>query len=204
MQSFLFALIGFWLGAVPFSVWLGKWFLRQDVRRTGDHNPGATNVFRSGSRGLGLLVLLLDISKAAVPVGLAYNDFEIRGWPLVMIAAAPPLGHAFSPFLNFRGGKALATVLGVWIGLTWWKASLAAVAGVLAGLLLFAQAGWAVMVGLLAILATLLLWLPDPLLLAVLAGQFLLLGWTHRADLRSRPRLRSRHARTGTPLNADR
>lgn len=202
MQPFLFTLIGFWLGAVPFSVWLGKWLLRQDVRRLGDHNPGATNVFRSGSRGLGLLVLLLDITKAAVPVGLAYHNFEIRGWPMFLVAIAPPLGHAFSPFLKFKGGKALAAVLGVWIGLTLWKASLAAVAGVLVGFMLFAQAGWAVMVGLLAILAALLIWLPDPLLLAVVAWQFVFLGWTHRADLRVRPRRREWRSRRGPARKA--
>ena len=62
--------LAFALGSLPFSVWLGYAFMRKDVRRYGDHNPGATNVFRAGNRLVGLLALMLDISKAAVPVGI--------------------------------------------------------------------------------------------------------------------------------------
>ncbi len=184
--------LGFALGSLPFSVWLGYAFMRKDVRRYGDHNPGATNVFRAGNRLVGLLALVLDISKAAAPVGIAYAQLELRGPLLLLIAAAPPLGHAFSPFLKFRGGKALATVLGVWIGLTNWPAAAAALLFVVLGYVLFEKAGWGVMLGLSGILGALLLWGRDPLLLAVLAAQWLLLAWTHRADLRSAPRLRAR------------
>ena len=166
--------------------------MRLDVRHFGDQNPGATNVFRAGNRLVGLLVLILDISKAAVPVGLAYYTLEMRGLAMFLIATAPPLGHAFSPFLGFRGGKAIASVLGVWIGLTLWKASLAGVLFVLIGRMLFDLPGWAVMFGLGGILAAVLIWFPDPLLLMVLAGQVLLLAYTHRGDLRHRPRFRSR------------
>jgi len=183
-------LIAFLCGSLPFSVWLGKLLLGLDVRRFGDGNPGATNVFRSGSRVVGLLALILDITKAAAPVGLAYFNLGIRGLPMALIAIAPILGHAFSPFLGFRGGKALATVMGVWIGLTIWKASLAAVIGVLLGIALFTTAGWAVMLALCVILSALLLWMPDSLLLLVWAGETLILAWTHRADLGQRPRLR--------------
>jgi glycerol-3-phosphate acyltransferase PlsY len=183
-------LIAFLCGSLPFSVWLGKLFLGLDVRRAGDGNPGATNVFKSGSRGAGLLALVLDVSKAAAPVGLAYHNLGVRGLPLALIAVAPILGHAFSPFLGFRGGKALATALGVWIGLTLWKASLAAVGGVVIGIALFTTAGWAVMLGLLLTLVVILVWLPDTLLLMVWAGEILILAWTHRADLSHRPHLR--------------
>jgi acyl phosphate:glycerol-3-phosphate acyltransferase len=110
---------------------------------------------------------------------------------MLLIAAAPVLGHMFSPFLGFRGGKALSPALGVWIGLTLWKASLAGVLFVIVGLLLFRVPGWAVMTGLSGIFLTLVLWMPDPLLFFVLAGQVLMLAWTHREDLRSWPRLRS-------------
>jgi len=185
-----FLLGAFFLGSLPFSVWLGRAFLAVDVRQVGDGNPGATNVLRSGSKLLALLVLMLDVSKAAVPVGLAYFDVGIRGVHMLMIALAPLLGHAFSPFLRFRGGKGLATALGMWIGLTIWKASTAAVIGVVVGIALFAESGWAVMVALAVILMALLLWLPDPILLLVLAGQALVLFYTHRADLRERPHLR--------------
>lgn len=183
-------LLAYLCGSLPFSVWLGKRFLRIDVRQVGDGNPGAANVFHAGSKLVGLLALMLDVSKAAVPVGLAYFNLGIRGVPMFLIAIAPILGHVFSPFLGFRGGKAIATALGVWIGLTIWKASLAGVMGALIGITLLTPPGWAVMLALGGILMTLLIWLPDPLLLFVLAGQTVILAWTHRTDLSHWPRPR--------------
>jgi acyl phosphate:glycerol-3-phosphate acyltransferase len=177
-------------GSLPFSVWLGKIFMKMDVRAFGDGNPGAANVFRAGNKLAGIFTLILDVSKAAAPVGLAYFNLGIRGLPMFLIAMAPLLGHVFSPFLGFRGGKGISTVLGIWIGLTIWKASLAGVICALLGIAFFTPSGWAVMLALAGILATLLLWLPDALLVSVLAGQTLLLAWTHRSDLSHWPRLR--------------
>jgi len=190
MNLVLFILIAFLCGSLPFSVWLGKIFLGVDVRHFGDNNPGAANVFRAGNRLVGLLSLILDVSKGAVPVGLAYFNLGFRGIPMYLIAIAPVLGHAFSPFLGFKGGKALSTALGVWIGLTVWKASLVGVIAVVIGIALFTPPGWAVMLAMAGILAALLIWMPDPLLLAVWVSVTLILAWTHRADLRQRPRLR--------------
>jgi len=170
-------------GSLPFSVWLGKILLGLDVRKFGDGNPGAANVFRTGNKLVGLLVLLLDISKSAALVGWAYFNLDIRGIPMVLIAVAPILGHVFSPFLGFRGGKGLATALGVWIGLTIWKLSLPAVLGALVGIALFTPPGWSVMIALSGILAVLLIWLPDPLLFAVWFSEVFILAWTHRNDL---------------------
>ena len=182
--------ISFFCGSIPFSVWLGKLFLRVDVRQYGDGNPGAANVFRSGSKVVGLLALILDVAKGAVPVGLAYFNLGIRGIPMYLIAIAPILGHVFSPFLGFRGGKAIAVSLGVWIGLTIWKASLVGVIGTVIGIALMTSSGWAVMLGLVGILMTLLIWIPDPLLLFVWVSQTLILMGTHRSDLQQRPHLR--------------
>jgi len=136
------------------------------------------------------LALMLDISKAAAPIGLAYFNLGIRGLAMFLIALAPVVGHVFSPFLGFRGGKAVSTALGVWIGLTLWKASLAGVVAVLIGIALFTPPGWAVMLALAGILMALVLWIPGPLLLWVLAGETLLLAWTHRSDLSHWPRIR--------------
>src|SRR5512140_2315364 len=71
--------------SLPFSVWLGKILVGLDVRKFGDGNPGAANAFRTGNKLVGLLVLLLDISKAAAPVSWAYLNLEIRGIPMVLI-----------------------------------------------------------------------------------------------------------------------
>jgi glycerol-3-phosphate acyltransferase PlsY len=185
-----FVIIAFFCGSLPFSVWIGRLFLGLDVRSFGDGNPGATNVFRAGSKPAGFAVLLLDVSKAAAPVGIAYFNLGMRGAPMFLIAIAPILGHAISPFLGFRGGKALSTSFGVWIGLTVWKASLPGVIAALVGLAIFTRPGWAVILGLAGILVALLLWIPDPLFLLVLASESLLLAWTYRGDLCQWPRFR--------------
>lgn len=190
LSPYLWAVLAFFLGALPFSVWLPRLLGRADPRTIGDHNPGSTNVFRSGGAGVGLAVLLLDVSKAAAPVGLAYNIFGWRGLPMLLIATAPVLGHAFSPFLRFHGGKALAVAFGVWIGLTLWQLSIPALLLVLLWRAVLDVDGWAVMLALASLLVIILVWLPAPLYLAVLAGQAIILAWTHRDGLRRRPHLR--------------
>jgi acyl phosphate:glycerol-3-phosphate acyltransferase len=190
MLSISLILLAFICGSLPFSVWVGKLLLGRDVRQFGDGNPGAANVFRGGNKLAGFLALILDIAKAAAPIGLAYFNFNLRGAAMFLIAVAPILGHAFSPFLRFRGGKAIATALGSWIGLTLWKASLPGVIGALLGIALFTPPGWSVMLAMAGILAVLLIWLPDPLLLLVWAAETLILAWTHRADLRQGLHLR--------------
>ena len=199
MLSVAMILFAFISGSFPFSFWLGKLLLGVDVRQYGDGNPGAANVFRSGSKSIGLLALILDISKAAVPVGLSYYNMGIRGIPMYFIAIAPILGHLFSPFLGFHGGKAIATSLGVWIGLTVWKASLVGVIGTVVGIALMTSSGWAVMLGLAMILLALLLWMPDPILLAVWVSETIILSWTHRYDLQHKPALRPWLTKDFTP-----
>lgn len=199
MISVAMVFIAFLLGSFPISVWLGTLLLGVDVRQYGDGNPGAANVFRTGNKLVGVLSLILDVSKAAAPVGYAYFNLGIRGIAMGLIAIAPIIGHVFSPFLRFRGGKALAVALGVWIGLTLWKASLVGVIGVLVGIALLTSSGWAVMLGLGMILLALLLWMPDPLLLMVWVCEILILVWTHRYELRRKPALRSWLTKIFTP-----
>ena len=190
MITLLMVFIAFLCGSLPFSVWIGRLLLGVDVRQFGDGNPGAANAFRAGNKLVGTLALLLDISKAAAPVGVAYFNLGMRGLDMFLVAMAPLLGHAFSPFLRFRGGKAIAAALGVWIGLTLWKASLPAVVGAVIGIALFTPPGWSVMCAMIGILLVLLIWLPDPLLLAVWLGETLLLVLKHRFDLRQGIHLR--------------
>ena len=202
MISLTMVFIAFVSGLLPFSVWLGKLFLKVDVRKVGDGNPGAANVFRSGSKTIGVLALCLDNSKAAAPVGLDYYNLGIRGIPFYLITIAPILGHVFSPFLGFRGGKAIAASLGVWIGLTIWKASLAGIIGTVIGITLMTSAGWAVMLGLAMILITLLFWMPDQLLLTVWVSETIILAWTHRSDLQKKPALRPWLTKRFTPKHS--
>jgi glycerol-3-phosphate acyltransferase PlsY len=120
MQSIYWFLVGFIAGSIPFSLWVGKIAIHTDIRTVGDGNPGGTNVWKAGGRFWAILAVLLDGFKGAIPVGLAYYVYKINGWMLIPVALAPLLGHMFSPFLKFHGGKGLATTFGIWLGLTSW------------------------------------------------------------------------------------
>lgn len=119
-MAFFWISLGFVSGALPFSVWIGRLALHRDIRSIGDHNPGAMNVFRAGGKGWGWLAILLDGLKGAIPVGIAHFGYQLDSWGLVATALAPIAGHAFSPFLKFRGGKAIAVTYGIWAGLSLW------------------------------------------------------------------------------------
>jgi len=190
MTTLLWIALAFGSGSLPFSVWVGRLVLRTDIRRYGDSNPGATNVIRAGGWKWGALALLLDYFKGAIPVGLAHFWSGLNGWPLVGVALAPALGHAYSPLLRFRGGKAVAVTFGLWSGLTLGEAPLAL--GLLLGVwvAVVVVSGWAVLLTMLGFLVYLLFVHFDPALLAVWLGNTLLLVWKHRADLAQPPGLR--------------
>jgi glycerol-3-phosphate acyltransferase PlsY len=190
MRTLLWAGLGFLVGALPFSFWLGRLFLQDDIRRYRDRNPGAANAWRAGGWRLGLPAALLDGLKGAVFVGLAHSHYGVPGWGLVPVALAPALGHAFSPFLGFRGGKAVAVSFGLWTGLTLWEGP--TVLGAAVGLfsLILANDAWAVILGMLGLGTYLMLRIPGGPTLATWGGNLLILAWTHRIELRRRPHLR--------------
>jgi glycerol-3-phosphate acyltransferase PlsY len=192
MTTLIWVFIGFLLGSLPVSVWLGRLVMRTDIREYGDGNPGGTNVIRAGNRGLGLLVIFLDMLKAAIPVALAYYAFKLDGWALAPVLLAPIAGHAFSPFLGFRGGKALSSTFGAWTAVTVPFGPFVMGGSAFVFLKLLNTAGWAVMASLLMLLAFLLFTGITLPLAVAWAGTVALLAWTHRADLRQRPALRSR------------
>lgn len=135
--SFLILLLAAYLsGALPWSVWLGRLFAHTDPRTQPDGNPGAANAFRVGGWRVGALVLILDFLKGFLPVFVAKWGLLVPESQLFWVALMPVLGHAFSVFLRFRGGRALDTLFGVWSGLTLYEVPLvmggAAIAGVLA------------------------------------------------------------------------
>jgi glycerol-3-phosphate acyltransferase PlsY len=110
--------LAYLLGSIPFGYILVKLFLHQDIRATGSGNIGATNVARSGAKGLGIATLLLDCAKAFVAVKIAQHlapgDYDLA----VVAAVAAILGHCFPVWLGFRGGKGVASALGVFLALT--------------------------------------------------------------------------------------
>ena len=116
-MDWVFALLlGYALGSIPFGLLLAKAAGKGDIRRIGSGNIGATNVLRTGNKGLAAAVLLLDAAKGFAAVWLAW-----RYWPEAAGAAGlgAVLGHCFPAWLRFKGGKGVATALGVCLGLAW-------------------------------------------------------------------------------------
>ena len=183
MTTLLWIAFAFFCGSLPFSVWLGKLALRTDIRQFGDANPGAANVFRAGSKGWGAIAILLDILKGALPVGLANYGAHITDWSLALIAIAPIAGHAFSPFLRFKGGKAIAVSLGIWCGLTLYQVPL--VLGLILGIfiVLFTNNGLSTVLGFASLSVYLLIIAAPVWMLGVWLGNLIIVTWKHRADL---------------------
>jgi glycerol-3-phosphate acyltransferase PlsY len=185
-----FTAFGFLLGSLPLAVWISRWLARADVRAFGDGNPGATNALRAGGWRVGLLVLMLDVFKGALPVSLAYWVFGLRGPWMAAAALAPSLGHAFSPFLGGRGGKALASMLGAWIGLTLFEVPLISLALLVSMFAILSTDAWSVILAVVGSGAYLLVYHPDSLLIAILCLQAALVVWKHRHGLAHPPALR--------------
>lgn len=117
MQLILWAAIGYGLGSIPFGLVLARILGLGDLREIGSGNIGATNVLRTGSKPAAALTLLLDGAKGAAAVLLAR---ALAGEDAVQLAALGAfLGHCFPVWLRFRGGKGVATFLGIWLALAW-------------------------------------------------------------------------------------
>ena len=116
------------LGSLPTAYLLGRYVKGIDIRSVGSKNPGAVNAARSLGKGLGLLVLIVDAGKGALAVfiGQRLGAAEIA---LYLSAVLATLGHNFSPFLGFRGGKGGATVLGISALMLWQITAITVVAG---------------------------------------------------------------------------
>ena len=110
MYSLLFLVASYLMGSIPFGLILTKLFLKKDIRDIGSGNIGATNVLRSGNKLLGYSTLVLDILKAILPV--IYVKFNYPD--LIYISSLSVfLGHVFPIWLKFRGGKGVATYVGI-------------------------------------------------------------------------------------------
>jgi glycerol-3-phosphate acyltransferase PlsY len=116
-MDWLFALLGgYLLGSVPFGLLLALAAGKGDIREIGSGNIGATNVLRTGSKGLAAATLVLDGAKGFFSVWLAWRYLP-EAAPLAALGAV--LGHCFPIWLKFKGGKGVATALGVCLGLAW-------------------------------------------------------------------------------------
>ena len=114
MDYIITALVSYLFGSIPFGYLFTKILLKKDIRNVGSGNIGATNVLRTGNKSLGYLTLILDIAKAVVPV--IYIKFNYPD--LVYISALCAfLGHLFPIWLKFKGGKGVATFVGILISI---------------------------------------------------------------------------------------
>lgn len=106
---------GYLLGAVPFGVVISKAMGLPDPRTVGSKNVGFTNVLRVSGKKAGILTLIGDMGKGWV-MGFAASQLLQDEWAILLVTLAPFLGHLFSPFLGFKGGKGVATALGSVLG----------------------------------------------------------------------------------------
>ena len=117
-------LIAYLLGSLPFAIIVSKLFGLEDPRQFGSGNPGATNVLRSGNKSAAILTLIGDALKGWVAVYIAQTYFpQIGASGIALVGVAAFLGHIYSCFLKFKGGKGVATAIGVLFAMQTWLAS---------------------------------------------------------------------------------
>jgi len=189
----LYLIFGYLIGSLPFAVIVSKLFGLTDPRQHGSGNPGATNVLRTGNKLAALLTLLGDAAKGWLAMtivakvgagGTALTGSAVNmGTATALTGLAAFLGHLYPVFLKFKGGKGVATALGVMIGIHW----VLALAGLATWLLVALATRYSSLAALVAAVeAPVLTWfLTDrPELSAIVGVMSLLLVWRHRANIR--------------------
>lgn len=192
MTVVFWAILSYLIASIPFSVVIGRLFLGVDIRNYGDGNPGASNVKRAGGNSiLVALAVLLDGFKGLFPVGIPYWFWGWQGYEIVPIAIAAIAGHAFSIFLGFKGGKAVAITGGIWVGLIVFEGALVVALTLTYWYFVVNESEWAVVLMLFSLLAYVLYTrgLNLPLMLVWL-GNFLLVVLKHWDGLKTLPSLR--------------
>jgi len=180
-QEMLFALaLGYLLGSIPFGLLIARWGGKGDIRDIGSGNIGATNVLRTGSKGLAALTLVLDCLKATAAILIAQSLWGKDAG--VYAAAGAFFGHLYPVWLGFRGGKGVATYLGILIPLLPVAAAIYAIVwiGLLLTIRISSVAGLSAAIS--APLAAFLF--GDMQVLPILLGLTLLVMWKHRENIR--------------------
>lgn len=179
----LMLIAAFLIGGIPFGYLLVKWRTGEDVRSKGSGNIGATNVLRTTGRGIAIATLALDIFKATLAVWLMDRVSHGSSLWMSLAAVAVMLGHAFPVFLNFRGGKAVASFIGAFLYLT--PSALLAVVVLFVAIVAvtrYISLGSIIAAGLFPFAVFLLLHPDTPILLAsIFSGAFIV--WRHKANI---------------------
>ena len=118
LSSLLLLTLGYLLGSMPNGYLAGRWLKGIDLRQCGSGSTGATNVLRNVGKGPALVVFLLDVGKGALAVLLA-KSMGLNDWVQVLAGLAALAGHIWPVWLGWKGGKAVATGLGMFLGLAW-------------------------------------------------------------------------------------
>ena len=118
LSSLLLLALGYLLGSMPNGYLAGRWLKGIDLRQCGSGSTGATNVLRNVGKGPALVVFLLDVGKGALTV-LLTKSFGLNDWVQVLAGLAALAGHIWPMWLGWKGGKAVATGLGMFLGLAW-------------------------------------------------------------------------------------
>ena len=118
LSSLLLLALGYLLGSMPNGYLAGRWLKGIDLRQCGSGSTGATNVLRNVGKGPALVVFLLDVGKGALAVLLA-KSFGLNDWVQVLAGLTALAGHIWPVWLGWKGGKAVATGLGMFLGLAW-------------------------------------------------------------------------------------
>lgn len=182
MTTLMFVALAYLLGSVPFAILMSKAFGLADPRTYGSKNPGATNVLRSGKKLAAALTLLGDAAKGFVAVMLAKHYIPGDAWAAALVAVAVFLGHVFPVFLRFKGGKGVATALGVLLALSVWQ-GLIALAIWLAVAFLFRYSSLAALLAALSAPIYAIVNMPSAYVWASLAMAGLLI-WRHMGNIR--------------------
>jgi glycerol-3-phosphate acyltransferase PlsY len=182
LRLVLVVIIAYLIGSIPFGYLIVRATGGGDVRETGSGGTGATNVSRRAGRGAGVSTLILDALKGALAVIIAKSMWDNTDWVIVAAAIAVIVGHIFPIWLRFRGGKGVATGVGVFL-------TLAPIAVLCAAVIFVAVVGLTKYVSLGSILAAgsipLFIWLfvgQTPLLVAAILGT-LLIVFAHRGNI---------------------
>lgn len=194
-------------GSLMFSYWLGL-ARKKNLKNIGDGNPGALNLWKSSGYKFGIMGIVMDFLKGYLPLLWVMESQHSRGYFIIPLALAPIAGHAFSPFLKGKGGKAIAVTFGVWSALTGFKASLV-LAVILAVLKVLGSwyksrgnspvsDGVQVVSGMLVLSVYLCFWLWSAPIMWVWLGSFAILVYKHRLELAVWVRKYSSRKRKGT------